>query len=146
GAWLADFRDISGPIVVSCLYIAEPGGSSRDGQPDVGGVARRNHPAAGKDLAHVVEHDHSVAQQAPSLLGMRRDSAGRVAVSVVSRGARRSGVTPSPPPVLGAEDVVGLARAVRCTRDALGAHVSLLERFGQIAMARVALRTGAPRP
>ena len=29
---------------------------------------RRDPPAAGKDLAQVVEHDHAVAQQAPSLL------------------------------------------------------------------------------
>jgi len=49
---------------------------------------RRDHPAAGKDLAHVVEHDHSVAQQAPSLLGVEGDSAGGIAVPVVSRGAR----------------------------------------------------------
>jgi hypothetical protein len=64
--------------------------SRRDGQPDAGGAGRcgRDHPAAGKDLAHVVEQDHSVAQQAPPLLGVRGDSAGGIAVPVVSRGAR----------------------------------------------------------
>jgi hypothetical protein len=49
---------------------------------------RRDHPAAGKDLTHVVEHDHSVAQQAPSLLRVTGDGAGGIAVPVVSRGAR----------------------------------------------------------
>jgi hypothetical protein len=63
--------------------------SRRDGQPDVGGAVRRDHPATRKDLTHVVEHDHPVAQQAPSLLGMTGDSAGGIAVPVVSRGARR---------------------------------------------------------
>jgi len=62
--------------------------SRRDGQPDTGGAVRGNHPATGKDLAHVVEHDHSVAQQAPSLLGVTGDSAGGIAVPMVSRGAR----------------------------------------------------------
>src|SRR5262249_38606579 len=38
--------------------------------------------------ARVVEHDHSVAQQAPSLLRVEGDGAGGVAVPVVSRGAR----------------------------------------------------------
>jgi len=61
----------------------------RDGQQDAGRAVRRNHAAARKDLAHVVEHDHSVAQQAPSLLGVAGDSAGRVAVTVVGRGAWR---------------------------------------------------------
>jgi hypothetical protein len=62
--------------------------SRRDGQPDVSGAVRRDPLAAGKDLAHVVEHDHSVAQQAPPLLGVTSDSAGGIAVPVVSRGAR----------------------------------------------------------
>ena len=62
--------------------------SRRDRQSDVGGPVRRNPSATGKDLAHVVEHDHSVAQQAPSLLGVEGDSAGGIAVAVVSRGAR----------------------------------------------------------
>jgi hypothetical protein len=63
------------------------GVSRRGGQSDVGGVVRRDHLAVGKDLAHVVEHDHSVAQQAPSLFGVEGDSAGGVAVRVVSGGA-----------------------------------------------------------
>jgi hypothetical protein len=46
--------------------------------------------AAGKDLAHIVEHDHSVAQQAPSLLGVKGNSAGGVAVPVIGRRARGS--------------------------------------------------------
>jgi hypothetical protein len=64
--------------------------SRRGGQPDAGGAVRGNRPAAGKNLAHVVEHDHSVAQQAPSLLGMSGDGMGRVPVWVVSRGAPAS--------------------------------------------------------
>jgi hypothetical protein len=62
--------------------------SRRGGQPGAGGAVRGNRPAAGKDLAHVVEHDHSVAQQAPSLLGVKGDGAGGIAVPVVSRGAQ----------------------------------------------------------
>jgi hypothetical protein len=62
--------------------------SRRGGQPDAGGAVRGNRPAAGKNLAHVVEHDHSVAQQAPSLLGVEGDGAGGIAVPVVSPGAR----------------------------------------------------------
>jgi hypothetical protein len=62
--------------------------SCRGGQPAAGGAVRRDPLAAGKDLAHVVEHDHSVAQQAPSLLGVTSDGAGGIAVPAVSRGAR----------------------------------------------------------
>jgi hypothetical protein len=51
---------------------------------------RGNNPAAGKDLAHVIEHDHSVAQQAPSLLGVKGNGAGGVAVTVAGRRARGS--------------------------------------------------------
>jgi hypothetical protein len=66
------------------------GVSRRDGQPDVGRAVRGNHPAAGEDLAGIVEHDHSVAQQAPSLVGVEGESAGGIAVPVVGRGARGS--------------------------------------------------------
>jgi hypothetical protein len=48
----------------------------------------RNYSAVGQDLAHVVEHDHAVAQQAPSLLGVKGDGVRGVAVRAVSRGAR----------------------------------------------------------
>jgi hypothetical protein len=58
------------------------------GQSDAGGAVRGNHPAAGKDRAPVVEHDHAVAQQAPSLLGVEDDGAGGIAVPAVGRGAR----------------------------------------------------------
>ena len=52
------------------------------------GRVRRDPLAARKDFAHVVEHDHSVAQQAPPLLGVTGDRGGGIAVAVVSRGAR----------------------------------------------------------
>ena len=45
-----------------------------------------DHPAAGQDLAQVVEHDHAVAEQAPSLLGVRSHAAGGVTVRAVSGG------------------------------------------------------------
>jgi hypothetical protein len=47
-------------------------------------VVRRNHPAAGQDLAHVVEDDHSVTEQAPALLGVEGDGMGGAAVRAVS--------------------------------------------------------------
>jgi hypothetical protein len=62
--------------------------SRSDGQSDASGAVWRNPPATGKDLAHVVEHDDAVAQQAPSLLRVKGDSAGGIAIPVVSRGAR----------------------------------------------------------
>ena len=47
-----------------------------------------DHPAAGQDLAQVVEHDHAVAEQAPPLLGVKGHGAGGVTVRAVSRRAR----------------------------------------------------------
>jgi hypothetical protein len=70
------------------MFLLQVSRSCRGGQPDAGGAVRGNPPAAGKDLAHVVEHDHSVAQQAPSLLGVTGDSTGGIAVPVVGRGAQ----------------------------------------------------------
>jgi hypothetical protein len=79
-------NDVSGGLIVPHLSCV----SRRGGRTDVGGAGRRNHLAAGKDLAHVVKHDHSVAQQAPSLLGVKGDGVGGIAIPVVSRGARGS--------------------------------------------------------
>jgi ATP/maltotriose-dependent transcriptional regulator MalT len=76
--------------------------------PDVGRAVRGNHPAAGQDLAQVVEHDHAVAQQAPPLLRVKDDSAGGAAVRAVSRRARGPVWTHCAPPVWAA-DVPGLA-------------------------------------
>jgi hypothetical protein len=70
------------------MFLLQFSRSRSDGQSDVGGAARRNPPATGKDLAHVVEHDDAVAQQAPSLFGVTGDSAGGIPVPVVSQGAR----------------------------------------------------------
>ena len=39
---------------------------------------------AGPDLAQVVEHDHAVAEQAPSLLGVRSHGASGAPVGAVS--------------------------------------------------------------
>jgi hypothetical protein len=64
------------------------GVSRRGRRPDVAGAVRRDHQAAGQDLAQVIEHDHSVAQQAPALLGVTGDRVRGIAVPVVSRGAR----------------------------------------------------------
>src|SRR5215831_17541552 len=86
-----------GCMMVSC----GSGVSRRGGQPDAGGAARRDRPAAGEDLAHVVEHDHAVAQQAPALLRVRGDGAGGVAVPAVSRGARGLVGTHGAPPLWG---------------------------------------------
>ena len=44
----------------------------------------RNGTAAGQELARVVEEDDAVAQQAPPLLGMEGNDAGRVTVRAVS--------------------------------------------------------------
>jgi hypothetical protein len=49
-------------------------------------TAPSSSPDRREGLAHVVEHDHSVAQQAPSLLGVTSDSAGGIAAPVVIRG------------------------------------------------------------
>jgi hypothetical protein len=49
---------------------------------------RRYRPAIGKNLAHVVKHDYSVAQQAPSLLGVGDDNTGGIAVPAVSQRTR----------------------------------------------------------
>jgi hypothetical protein len=51
-------------------------------------VRRRSDPAAGQDLAHVVEHDHAVAKEAPPLLGVKGYGAGGVPVRAVSRRTR----------------------------------------------------------
>jgi hypothetical protein len=75
--------------------------SRRGGRPDAGGAVRGDHLAAGKDLAGVVEHDHAVAQQAPSLPGVAGDGAGGVAVAAVGRGARGAVGTHGAPLVWG---------------------------------------------
>ncbi len=49
---------------------------------------RWNRATAGQELARVLEEDDAVAQQAPSLLGVEGDGVGRVAVRMVSWGAR----------------------------------------------------------
>ena len=67
---------------------SRPRFSRRDGWPAADQAMRWDHPAAGQDLAQVVEHDHAVAEQAPSLLGVRSHAAGGVTVRAVSRRAR----------------------------------------------------------
>jgi hypothetical protein len=74
---------------VGCMmFLLQFSRSRRDGHSDVAGEVRISHPAAGKDLAHVVEHDHSVAQQAPPLVGVKGDRMRGIAVRTVSWGAR----------------------------------------------------------
>lgn len=82
-----------------------------DGRSDVGRAARGNDPAARQDLAHVVEHDHAVTQQAPPLLRMDGDSVGGVAVRAVSRRARGV-VWTHCAPLVWAADVLGLVDPV----------------------------------
>src|SRR5579872_2803629 len=69
------------------LPIADPR-SCRGGQLDVSGAVRGHDPAIGKNLARVVKHDHSVAQQAPSLLGVGDYNAGGISVPAVSQRTR----------------------------------------------------------
>ena len=71
-----------------------------------GRAARGNDPAARQDLAHVVEHDHAVAQQAPPLLRVDSDSVGGVTVRTVSRRARGA-VSTHCAPLVWAADVPG---------------------------------------
>ena len=70
-----------------------PGGelvdfSGRHALLDVNRPARRNRAAVRQQLARVVEQDDAVAEQAPSLLGVTGDGAGRVTVVAVSRRTR----------------------------------------------------------
>jgi hypothetical protein len=58
-------------------------GSGRDGQVARGRVPRRDGHAVRKDLAEVVEDDHTVAEPAPPLLGMKRNGACGVTVRAV---------------------------------------------------------------
>jgi hypothetical protein len=60
------------------------GFSCRDRRWHVAGVTRSDCPPVGQDLAHVVEDDHAVAQQAPPLLGVGGEGVSGVAVGTVS--------------------------------------------------------------
>ena len=76
-------------LEVLTMLAAGTGRSRRRGKPGARhAVRRRNDPAPGQDLAQVVEHDHAVAEQAPSLLGVRSHGAGGGTVRAVSRRAR----------------------------------------------------------
>jgi hypothetical protein len=48
-------------LVMYCRAATFPRFSRCDERPDAGRMVRRNYPAVGQDLAHVVEHDHAVA-------------------------------------------------------------------------------------
>lgn len=54
------------------------------------GTLRWNRATVGQELAEVVEKDHAVAQEAPSLLGMGHDRVGSISVRAVRGRARRS--------------------------------------------------------
>jgi hypothetical protein len=58
--------------------------SGGDGLLDVNLPVWRNRATVGQELARVVEEDDSVAEQAPPLLGVEGDGAGRVTVRAVS--------------------------------------------------------------
>jgi hypothetical protein len=62
--------------------------SGGDRAPDAGRAVWRNGAAIWQELAGVVEEDDAVAQQAPPLLGVEGDGAGRVTVRAVSWRAR----------------------------------------------------------
>jgi hypothetical protein len=51
---------------------------------EVNQLVWKNCAAVGQELARVVEDDDAVAQQAPPLLGVEGDGAGRVTVRAVS--------------------------------------------------------------
>ena len=95
-----------------------------DGRSELAGrAARGNDPAATQDLAHVVEHDHAVAQQAPPLLRMDGDSVGGVAVRAVSRRARGV-VWIHCTPLVWAADVLGLVDLQRRYEPAFAVGVT----------------------
>jgi hypothetical protein len=58
--------------------------SGGNGPSDVNQPVWGNRATVGQELARVVEEDDAVAQQAPPLLGMEGDDAGRVTVRAVS--------------------------------------------------------------
>jgi hypothetical protein len=64
--------------VVSLSY------SRREAQQDAGRAVRGDCAAVGQELAGVIEQHDAVAQQAPPLLGVEGDGAGRVTVRVAS--------------------------------------------------------------
>jgi hypothetical protein len=59
--------------------------SGGNGPSDVNQPVWGNRATVGQELARVVEEDDAVAQQAPPLLRMEGDDAGRVTVRAVSR-------------------------------------------------------------
>ena len=66
------------------ISVSLPARSGGDGLLDVDQPAWTNRPTIGQEFARVVEDDDAVAQQAPSLLGVEGDGAGRVSVGTVS--------------------------------------------------------------
>jgi hypothetical protein len=59
------------------------------GRPCEGGVMRGDTTAVGKQLAVVVEDDHAVAEQPPSLFRMERHEASRIMIGSVRGRTRR---------------------------------------------------------
>jgi hypothetical protein len=47
------------------------------------GTLREHHPTVREQLTQVVEEDHAVAQEAPSLLGVGGNDVGRLAVGAI---------------------------------------------------------------
>jgi hypothetical protein len=54
-----------------------------------GGTLREHHPTVRKQLSEVVEEDHAVAQETPSLLGVGGNGVGRLAVGAIGCWALR---------------------------------------------------------
>jgi len=48
-----------------------------------GGRLREHHPTVREQLTQIVEEDHAVAQEAPSLLGVGGRGVGRLAVRAI---------------------------------------------------------------
>ena len=65
-------------------WLGQTGGHLRGGQP-----VRRDAPAIGKQRTSVLEHHDAVAEQVPSLFGMRRHHVGRLAIWCVRGRAGR---------------------------------------------------------
>ena len=56
---------------------------------DVGGPVRVDHSAVGEELTRVVEEEHAIAQEAPALLGMKRDGVRGLPVGSLGWRAKR---------------------------------------------------------
>ncbi len=83
-------RAVGGMDIINLCFAGRCGLALSGGgkPPDADWAVRGNRTAVGQEFAGVVEEDDAVAQQAPPLLRVEGDGAGRVTIRAVSRGAR----------------------------------------------------------